>query len=305
MTGAGVERYATGISVVDQAARTWVDSSMLPAQFKDKDTGVARAGDVLVACLYLDALDMDPRVGLPDVYVVNGRPALLAEAQRALCRRAGIDLEVVTATADLATVAITVPGRPRREVTVTMDEAVTAGWTKDPKTGESMYTKLPHRMLTARACTHAISLYAPDVKRGMDAADPVQLPAEARIAIAPDGATIPPDRREPSIDPDDRAAIIADLAALPAFQREWFRRRWKDPPELGGLGCPTLSGTGQLSAAHGALAGYMLRDAQAAAALEVGNAEPTPAQVHDDAPESSDPEPGSERYDPDDAGRPF
>jgi hypothetical protein len=299
VTGAAVERYTTGNRAVDLAARIWVDSSMLPAHFKDKAGNVA-VGDVVVACMYLDGNGMDPRVCLPDAYVIGGRPNLLAEAQRALCRRAGIDLEVVSSSADHATVAITVPGGPRREVTVTMAQATAAGWTKS-----AMYTLMPERMLIARACTQAISLYAPEVKRGMDAADPAA--GRDRIAVAPDGATIPPADREPAIDPDDRAAIIAAVKDLPAWQREWFRRRWKDPPELGGLGLPNLNGDGRLSAAHGALARYMLRDAEAAAALEQGEqtGEAMPVAVHDDAPESSDSEPGSERYDPDDPGRPF
>jgi hypothetical protein len=298
VTGAAVERYTTGNPVVDMAARTWVDSSMLPAHYRDKN-GTVHFSDVLVACMYLDANHMDPRVCLPDAYVIGGRPNLLAEAQRALCRRHGIDLEVVSSSPEHATVAITVPGGPRREVTVTMDQAIKAGWTKS-----EMYQKMPERMLIARACTQAISLYAPEVKRGMDAADPAA--SRDRIAVAPDGATIPPADREPPIDPDDRAAIIADVKALPARQREWFRRRWKDPPELGGLGLPNLNSDGRLSAAHGALARYMLRDAEAAAALDdTLTAEATPPAVHDDAPESYDSEPGSERYDPDDPGRPF
>jgi hypothetical protein len=294
VTGAAVELANTGIPIVDLAAQIWVHSSMLPKWFIDKNTGAVLTGDVLVACMYLDGNDMDPRVCLPDAYVINGRPNLLAEAQRALCRRHGIDLEVVSSSPEHATVAITVPGGARREITVTMDQAIRAGWTKS-----EMYQKMPERMLIARACTQAISLYAPEVKRGMDAADPAA--SRDRIAIAPDGATIPPADREPPIDPDDRAAIIAAVKELPAWQREWFRRRWKDPPELGGLGLPNLNSDGRLSAAHGALARYMLRDAEAAAQLE----EDIPVEVHDDAPESYDSEPGSERYDPDDPGRPF
>jgi hypothetical protein len=273
--------------------------------------GYAKDGQVLEGNVAL-AVWTSAEVGLPLVraldwvYIVKGSANLTAAAQRVLARRAGYDLDFPddeqTDTVGTAYIRYGTSG-VWRKVTFTLEQARTANLL-----GKDNWQHYARDMLTARACTRAVSRYAEEVKAGMNASgvwpnddDPDDIDGGR---IAPSGATIPAAEREPAIDAEQLEAIVADLKALPADQREWFRRRWKDAPPTG-LGCPSLTRGGWLTAAHGALARYMLADAEQAATfaarLAEAVADAVPPDVHDDAPEANQHEDGTERYDPDDA----
>ena len=271
--------------------------------------GYAKDGHILEGNVAL-AVWTAAELGLPLirsldwVYIVAGSANLTAAAQRVLARRAGYDLDFPDdEQTDHQGTAYIRKGTHGvwRKVTFTAAQAKTANLL-----GKDNWVHYGRDMLTARACTRAVSRYAPEVLAGLDASeawadDDPDDPTGGRTA--PDGTTIPDADREPPLDPAELDAIVADLKALPADQREWFRRKWKDePPD--GYGCPSLTRGGWLTAAHGALARYLLDDAQAAAdyaeRLENALADAVPGAVHNDLPEANQHEDGTERYDPDD-----
>lgn len=163
-----VERYSD--EYVSKAAALWMDSSFVPATYRDKATGKVREADVYLACHYLAALGLDPRTFFAGTYVVGARVGLMAEAQRVLAARGGYDLEPVSWDATQATVRGRRMGSNEawREATVTMEQAVRAKW---PDRNPS-YQTMPDRMLLARASTLWISQYAPAVKYGVLMAEP-------------------------------------------------------------------------------------------------------------------------------------
>jgi hypothetical protein len=166
-----IERWhPTGITDVDLAVAMWRPASMAPAQFKDPN-GRVRVDDLGLAAAYAYVLEIPPIPNLPDLYVVKGRVGIMAALQRAMAAREGYDLDVVEATATRAVVRISRPPGPWHPVTVTMEQAERAGWTRRAKPDQpSNYELIPDRMLLARACTKAINMYAPGVLRGIAAA---------------------------------------------------------------------------------------------------------------------------------------
>ncbi|HSS08684.1 MAG TPA: hypothetical protein VLL25_02295, partial [Acidimicrobiales bacterium] len=68
---------------VEAAVKLWSDSSFLPAHYRNPD-GSVKEGDLRIACARLDGLGLDPRLNLDGVFVVGGKPHLMADIQRAL-----------------------------------------------------------------------------------------------------------------------------------------------------------------------------------------------------------------------------
>ena len=158
-----VERYGADVATIGE-------SSFCPSHFRDKHTGQPHWEDLAYAVEWLRRKRLDPLTNIDQVYVVGGKVNALAELQRTLVRRAGFDLEVVESDDDHAVVrirrlpvgpGIPLEAYPWRQVTVTMAEAQKAKW---PERNPS-YNLMPARMLVARACTRAISLYAPEASR--------------------------------------------------------------------------------------------------------------------------------------------
>jgi hypothetical protein len=265
-------------------------------------------GNVELAVLTTLTLDLPTVRALDYVYIVGNVPQLYASTQRILARRAGYDLDFPDAeqTDKVGTCYIRYGERGAwRKVTFTHAQAE-----KAKLVDKDNWSKYGRDMLTARACTRAIGRYAPEVLAGMAAADVWPDDDDAQPddhhggAVAPSGATIPGPDREPPIDPKDRDDILGRVLDLPPPQLDWFRTRWRDD-----LGCPNLQ-RGWLSKAHGALARYMLADAEKAAAFAErldgdgadavpdDRGEPIPCDVHDDdeSPEATAHD--GDRFDP-------
>ena len=167
MTGTEVVHWTpSGIDPVDRAVTHYRKSSLAPAQFKDK-AGHVKVEDLALAAAWLYALDVPTIPNLPQpVRVIggrgehDGRPAAHPLEPGRLRHRSGGGERRTQATVRIRQMG----GRWKPPVTVTMDQAARAGWTK--RKGEhsdtpSNYELMPERMLVARACTKAISnLYA-------------------------------------------------------------------------------------------------------------------------------------------------
>ena len=231
-----VERYGADVATIGE-------SSFCPSHFRDKHTGQPHWEDLAYAVEWLRRKRLDPLTNIDQVYVVGGKVNALAELQRTLVRRAGFDLEVVESDDDHAVVRIrrlpVGPGIPDdaypwRQVTVTMAEAQKAKW---PERNPS-YNLMPARMLVARACTRAISLYAPEASRlaGLEeGADTTTEPApladltsggrEERIAPADrDNWHTVPSRVEPRVAPERIDHLEGQVRALDDGDRESLRR---------------------------------------------------------------------------------
>jgi hypothetical protein len=323
-----LERWTpTGIDEIDRAVATWRPASMVPAQFKTK-AGAVNVEDLALAAHWLHVLDVPPLPNIPDVYVIKGRVGLMAALQRALAARAGYDLEVTEETDQRATVRIRPAGGAwKPSVTVTIEQARQAGWADRSANNPyepSNYEKIPARMLAARACTHALDLYAAGVRRGIAAAavsvaepadndefgdlppgpaavgevrpsgpgdQPRQVPARS---VAPDGSTIAEHLREPAVSEEVRAQLVARVEALDGPTADELRDICR------ALGLPNLR-TGRFTRAHGALLARLIDEAIANAETVEADG-PVPEGVYDDTPEAGGYDPDDDALDP---GRPF
>lgn len=143
------------------------------------------------AILYGDEVGLGPMQSLSKVAVINGRPTLAAESQRALILAAGHDLwlEEITNT------RVTWAGKRRgseniTRITWTMDDAQKAGLA-----GGNQYRKYPRAMLSARASADLARAVFPDVIGGLGAIeefDPDYEPSGAPEVSDPTGAAPAP-----------------------------------------------------------------------------------------------------------------
>ena len=227
------------MSALEPVVTTIAASSFVPGHFMDKATGQPRLVDLRYAVEWLSRKGLDPLTNIDQVYVANGRIQAMAELQRVLARRAGFDLEVVSSTNEEATVRIRRLGgwmapdaHPWHEVTVTMQQARLAKW---PERNPS-YGLMPDRMLVARACTRAISLYAPEASRLIETREGGQQPT-TELASPPDpmkgdcderGATPHTVRRdEYAVSPERLDQLERDIRAMSDADRESLRHMAK------------------------------------------------------------------------------
>ena len=227
-----VERYGADVATIGE-------SSFCPSHFRDKQTGQPHWEDLAYAVEWLRRKRLDPLTNIDQVYVVGGKVNALAELQRTLVRRAGFDLEVVESDDDHAVVrirrlpvgpGIPLEAYPWRQVTVTMAEAQKAKW---PERNPS-YNLMPARMLVARACTRAISLYAPEASRlagleeGADSTTDIAPPGseggrDERLAPAGRDNWHTVRRDEPTVAIECIDHLEAQIRTLPPGDREALR----------------------------------------------------------------------------------
>src|SRR5215471_12820461 len=240
-----------GALTADQAIKVLAASTIAQRDgYKDAQGRVIEA-NVALAVHTSDALGLPRLRALDWVYIVNGAAKLTADAQRVLARREGYDLAFPDEeqTWQVGTAYIRKGRSEWRKATFTMDDAK-----KAKLTGKDNWEKYGRDMLTARACTRVISRYAAEVLAGLPAGEWSDGPDVGAAALA-DGR---PD--EPAIDADELAYIVDHVRRLPEEQRSWFASHW-----MTDLECPSLLEGVGLTRAHGALARYMLDDAEQAA----------------------------------------
>jgi len=147
-------RYAEAIAATD----------FVPQGLRNNPAAIA------AAILYGDEVGLGPMQSLAKIAVINGRPTLAAEAQRALIHAAGHEFWVEEANTTRCTVA----GRRRdseqtQRVTWTLDDAKRAGIAgKDP------WRKYPRQMLVARATAQLAREAFADAIGGLAATEEVE-----------------------------------------------------------------------------------------------------------------------------------
>jgi hypothetical protein len=191
---------------VPEAYRPKVDPRATAEQKADaRNIAIASA---TAAVLQGITLGLDPMTALQNIYVVHGRPGMYAKIKVALVQSRGHEVW----TDDLSDVRAVVAGRRRgtdtiERVTVTMDQARRAGWTRN-----DAYGKTPQDMLWARAASRVCDRIASDALMGIASVEEIQ----DELTPAGNGTrTVTPRRRaalpaapvepepEPELDDDD------------------------------------------------------------------------------------------------------
>jgi len=161
-------------------------------EFVPKD--LRRRPEAVLAALMSGAeRGLGPMESLRSIYIIEGRPSLSAEAQRALVLAAGHDIEIVESTAVKATVIGRRAGSDSTSppFTWTIDRARRARLTN-----KDNWVKYPEAMLLARASSDLCKAVFPDVIAGLVATEELldlePAPTTARRAPARSGRVSAP-----------------------------------------------------------------------------------------------------------------
>lgn len=125
----------------------------------DKTTAIARA---VVAIQYGAEVGLGPMSSIQGINVIQGKPAMGAGMIATLVKRSGrYNYRVTKHTNDCCTIQFTENGEPCGESTFTMQDAVTAGLTKNP-----LWKTVPKNMVFARAMSNGAKWYCGDIFSG-------------------------------------------------------------------------------------------------------------------------------------------
>src|SRR4029077_1118191 len=136
---------------------------------------------ITAAILYGDEVGLGPMISLSRIAVINGRPTLAAETQRALILAAGHDLWIEETTVSRCTIC----GRRKdseatSRITWTLDDARRANLAaKQP------WRQYPRQMLLARASAELARAVFPDAIGGLAASEELQ--DEPELALVENG----------------------------------------------------------------------------------------------------------------------
>jgi len=140
---------------------------------------------ITAALLYGDEVGLGPMQSLSKIAVINGRPTLAAEAQRALILQAGHELWIEESTTTRCTVAGRRKGSEQTSrITWTLDDAKRAGIG-----GKQTWRAYPRQMLLARASAELARAVFADAIGGLAATEEAELDAE--LAPETNGPTPP------------------------------------------------------------------------------------------------------------------
>jgi hypothetical protein len=336
MTGAEVELVAQASPQVQRAVAYWALPARLRAVASSylRDDGTVDMDALLFACERLDMLHVDVIENLPDTFVVPDKNkgtfsfGMYAALQRALIARSDYRIDFKEVTDDHVTAVMVFPnGRESSPLTINGDLGDIKRYAKR---NAKNYDEKPRRMYEARVTTELVSLYAADALRNIARAAGVGAielgdsgpasPGEVRSSnpeppprsVAPDGSTIPEYLREPEVDPEVRAQLIARIEALAPEVRDDLLEVVK-PYKL-----PNIR-TNRLTKAHAALLDRLINETLArhqtvvrelsdpaapgsrhpvAAAGPEPDSDRVPAHVYDQTPEARG-------YAPNDPARPY
>lgn len=166
-------RTAAEVAMLDRTTDSWTVVLEQVADLAVKIAGTdfvpdglrGKPGQVAAAILHGRELGLPPMTALASTHVIKGKPAISAEAMRALVLQAGHQLAIVEST----TARCTIRGR-RADV----DEWTTVTWTMDDARqagllNNNQWKTYPRQMLTARASVELARMIFADVIHGMRA----------------------------------------------------------------------------------------------------------------------------------------
>lgn len=193
-------------------------TEFVPAAFRGKPEAV------LAAMLTGREVGMGPMSALQRIHVIQGKPCIDAQGQRALVLAAGHDIWQQEATPTSCTYAGRRAGSENTQtVTWTIKDAQAAGLAS-----KEMWKKYPRQMLAARASAELCRLIAPDAIQGLGLtveelqdteptiAQPTSRPKVQRRPVTPIEQADLPAGELPSFDDDDTATAGPDTPPAPA-----------------------------------------------------------------------------------------
>lgn len=124
--------------------------------------GVKTPDQALALMLIAQAEGMHPAIAARDFHIINGRPALKADAMLARFQTAGGKVEWKTYTDEVVTAVVSHPQGGSVEIKWTIDMANKAGLTKNPT-----WKQYPRQMLRARVISEGIRTVFPGVAVGV------------------------------------------------------------------------------------------------------------------------------------------
>lgn len=124
--------------------------------------GVKTPDQALALMLIAQAEGMHPAIAARDFHIINGRPALKADAMLARFQTAGGKVEWKIYTDEKVTAVVSHPQGGSVEISWTIDMANKAGLTKNPT-----WKQYPRQMLRARVISEGIRTVFPGVAVGV------------------------------------------------------------------------------------------------------------------------------------------
>jgi len=169
--------WAAVLPAVGDLAGKVAQTEFVPDSMRGKPAVVA------AAILYGRELGLEPMTSLRSVNIIKGRPALTAEAMRAMVLAAGHDIRFQEMTSARCVIVGRRKGQDETTtVTFTMDDAKKMG-----VGGGQQYSKMPRQMLAARATSELCRLIFADVIGGLisDVEAEDAEPSEALATVTP------------------------------------------------------------------------------------------------------------------------
>ena len=168
-------RWVVLLGEASQLAHAIANTNFVPKGLRGDEAAIA------AAILYGDEVGLPPMQALAKIAVIDGKPAIAAEAQRALIIAAGHNIWFE----DMTTTKVTWCGRRvdtgvEQRITWTLDDARRA-----KLAGKDNWTKFPRAMLSARASADLARAVFADVIGGLAAVE------ELEDAAAPPGEPEP------------------------------------------------------------------------------------------------------------------
>ncbi len=147
------------------------NSDMIPISFKGKPA------NIMLALQFAARMQIDPMAAMQGIYVFKGNPGLKAQFAISLANHSGIfssridyDYKGVGESLEVTAFATLKASRRIVEASASMAMAKAEGWTSNSK-----YQSMPRQMLSYRAATFLIRLYAPEIMSGMPIAEEIEM----------------------------------------------------------------------------------------------------------------------------------
>jgi hypothetical protein len=218
-------RWVTAAQQAHQLVAPLVNTAFVPDAYRPKVDPRATAeqkaeahqiavANATAAVLQGISLGLDPLTSLQQIYIIHGRPGMYAKLMVALIQANGHEVW----TEDLSDSRAVVCGRRAgteyvERVTVTMDQARKAQWTKN-----EAYAKTPQDMLWSRAAARVCDRIASDVLKGIASVEQIRDEIQASAEVGNGHRTVAPRKRpapaaidatvdDPPLDDDEADAI--------------------------------------------------------------------------------------------------
>jgi hypothetical protein len=197
-------RWVQLLAEVGQLAHAIANTDFVPKSLRGNEAAIA------AAILYGDEVGLTPMQSLAKIAVIDGKPALAAEAQRALILAAGHNIWFEEMTLTKVTVAgQRVDAGEIQRVTWTLDDARRAGLANKPN-----WRSYPRQMLLARASAELARAVFADAIGGLAATEELEDIVDATAESEPEPPA--PTRRRRQTRARTTPAVVAPIQPAPA-----------------------------------------------------------------------------------------